>query len=83
MNNVKKGDWRGWIRGHGIKETAEELGVHYETVRLWVNTGGRLPKDVLKRKLVEIGGGAFGIADLFDDVNSKQETWQEYYQHEK
>lgn len=65
MGEVKKGDWRGWVRNRGIKVIAEALNVHYETVRLWVNTKNQLPKDETKKKLVEMGQGAFGFADFF------------------
>lgn len=65
MGQTKKGDWRAWIRNHGIKKTADELGVHYETVRLWANTDDRVPKDSLKKMLVSMSDGAFGFSDFF------------------
>ena len=57
--------WRKWIRYKGIKWVAEQLGVHRESVRGWLNDG-KTPKDINKIKLVRLAKGEFTIADFYE-----------------
>lgn len=56
--------WRKWVEQQGIRETADRLGVSYETVRLWIREGQN-PKDATKKALVRMADGEFGFADFF------------------
>ena len=56
--------WQQWIKRRGIGDVAIILGVHYETVRAWVNDG-LMPKDVNKKRLVLLSGGEIKVEDFF------------------
>ena len=59
--------WRTWIKHNGIRQTAKDLKIEYESVRRWV-VGICLPSDILKKKLIKLAKGEFGYADFFTDV---------------
>lgn len=56
--------WRKWIKERGIKDVAIILGVHYETVRAWVNEDN-IPADKNKKKLVALSEGVIEVGDFF------------------
>ena len=64
---MKKRDWRLWIAYHGIREVSKKLGVTYEIVRAWANSGLR-PSDKNKVKLVKLSRGKIRYEDFFKEL---------------
>jgi hypothetical protein len=53
-----------WLNKQHITEIAYKLGVCEQTVRYWLMYN-RVPKDVLKHKLVKIAKGSLAYEDFF------------------
>lgn len=60
-------DWREWIKRKGIKNVANECGLSYEMVRLWVKGVNEPTKRHIVR-LIEISEGELRLEDFFPEL---------------
>jgi len=56
--------WREYIKEQGILEIAAKMKVTRQTVYNWLNGAYPIP-DPVKKKLIKLSGGAFGIMDFY------------------
>lgn len=60
-------DYKKYIKEVGISKISTDLGVEYETVRLWAR-GHIVPKRVNIAKLIKHSGGKLTTSDFFQDI---------------